>query len=93
MVAVVPPYVVLRRSHRGRARSAVSYLCGLAAGLAATVFLAALLDTFTDTDAVIAAGLLSSFVGPFLGLARAKWEGPRRKSRSVAIARSAAPQS
>lgn len=93
LVAAVPAYVLLRQSSRGRARSAVSYLCGLAAGLAATMFLAALLDTFTDADSLAAAGLLSSFVCPFLGMARAKWEGPRKKSRSVAIARSAAPQS
>jgi hypothetical protein len=93
LVAAVPSYVLLRQSSRGRARSSVSYLCGLAAGLAATMFLAALLNAFTDGDALVAAGLLSSFVCPFVGMVRAKWERPRKRQRSVVIARGAAPQS
>ena len=91
-LAAVPSYVLLRQSERGRARSAVSYLCGLATGLAATGFLTALLHTVTDVDAIVAAGLLGSFLCPFAGLARAKWHGPKRKPRSVAMARGGAPQ-
>jgi predicted lysophospholipase L1 biosynthesis ABC-type transport system permease subunit len=88
-VAAVPPYVLLRQSDRGRARSAISYLCGLAAGLAVTACLATLSQTFADADAITAAGLLSSFLFPFVGMARAKWDGPRKKkSRRPALARS-----
>jgi predicted lysophospholipase L1 biosynthesis ABC-type transport system permease subunit len=93
LLAAVPPYVLLRQPGRGRARSAVSYLCGLAAGLAATALLAALLDPFTDVDALIGAGLAGAFFCPFVGMARAKWAGPRKRPRGVAMARGVAPQS
>jgi hypothetical protein len=92
LVAAVPPYLLVRQSERGRARSAVSYLCGFLAGLAATGFLAALLNAVTDAEAIVAAGLLSSFVCPFIGMARAKWHGPRRRPRSATMARSSALQ-
>ena len=85
-LAAVPPYVLLRTSSRGRARSAISYLCGLGAGLVATALLAALLGVFADADAILEAGLFSSFVCPFVGMARAKWDRPRKRSRSPAVA-------
>jgi hypothetical protein len=79
-LAAAPPYLALCQSSRGRARSAIGYLLGFAAGLAATVVCARTLGAHADTEAIIAAGFLASFFSPFLGLLRAKWQ---RKGRPV----------
>ncbi len=80
LLAAAPPYLALCQSSRGRARSAIGYLLGFGAGLAATVVCATTLGAHADTEAIVAAGFLASFFSPFLGLLRAKW---RRKSRPV----------
>jgi hypothetical protein len=77
-LAAVPPYLALCQSARGRARSAVGYLMGLATGLAATVVSVVALRAHADAQAIIAAGFMASFFSPFAGMLRAKW---RRKSK------------
>lgn len=91
-LAAMPPYVLLRPSGRGRARSAIAYLSGLATGLVATVLMAGMLLAFVDlafvdTDAIAVAGLFSSFFCPFVGMARAKWDRPPKKPRRAAMVR------
>jgi hypothetical protein len=80
-LAAVPPYHVVCQSARGRARSAIGYLLGLGAGLAATIAFAMALGPHGDAAAIGAAGLLASFFAPFAGIARAKWRGKRRPLR------------
>ena len=83
-LAAVPPYLALSQTNRGRARSAIAYLLGLGAGLAATVVSVATLRAHADTQAIVAAGFLASFFSPFFGMLRAKWQRkgrpPRRKT-------------
>jgi predicted lysophospholipase L1 biosynthesis ABC-type transport system permease subunit len=86
-LAAMPPYALLRQGSHGRARSAISYLCGLGIGLFATALLAATLKAHITADAIVAPGLFSAFFAPFAGLARAKWDGPRKKQRRAPIGR------
>jgi hypothetical protein len=86
-IAAAPAYVLVRQSERGRARTAIAYLCGLSLGLFATVLLSRLLHWFVEPDAVVGPGVFSSFFFPFVGIARAKWERPRKRSRRAAMAR------
>jgi uncharacterized membrane protein YedE/YeeE len=86
-LAALPPYGVLRQRGRGRARSAVAYLLGLAAGLASTIVLTVLLKRFVDPAAIVGAGLLAAFFAPFVGMVRAKWERPRRPARNPVMVR------
>jgi hypothetical protein len=80
-LAAFMPYALLRQSGRGRAREAIAYLSGLAAGLALTVVLAAVFRPVVRANIIAEAGLFASFFGPFAGMARAKWERPRRRAR------------
>lgn len=83
-LAATPAYLALCQSSRGRARSAISYLLGLAAGLAGTAVSVVALGNYTDVQAVAAAGLAASFFSPFLGMIRAKWQRkPRPRRRTV----------
>ena len=86
-IAAAPAYVLVRQSERGRARTAIAYLCGLSSGLFATMLLSRLLRWFVEPDAIVEPGVFSSFFFPFVGMARAKWERPRRRSRRAAMAR------
>lgn len=81
VLASVASYGLLRHAGRGRARSALSYLCGLAAGLAATTSCMALLQPYADPAVLFGPGVLGAFFGPFLGMLRAKWEGPPKRRR------------
>jgi hypothetical protein len=83
LLASLPPYKLLRQSREGRARSAVGYLAGFLAGLAATAFLAIVVLESADRTAVMEAGVWAAFFGPFIGMIRAKWEGPRKSPRGV----------
>lgn len=85
-LAAVPPYLALSQSARGRARSAVSYLLGLAAGLATTVGSVIALGAHADAQAIVAAGLMASFFSPFLGMLRAKWQRKGRPARRKTVA-------
>jgi hypothetical protein len=87
LVAGVPPYKLLRRFTRGRARTAIGYLVGLFTGLAATTALAMALLPFADASAVGEAGVFGALFGPFVGLARGRWTAPRRVRRRAAWAR------
>jgi hypothetical protein len=83
--AAFPPYLALRHSARGRARSSIGYLMGLGAGLSASILLLALLRGHGPQDAVALAGLLGSFFGPFLGMVRAKRHRKHRPRRRVMV--------
>jgi hypothetical protein len=80
-LAALPPYRLLRQSNQGRARSAVGYLSGFLAGLTATAFLTVVVLGFADRTAVLEAGACGAFFGPFVGMLRAKWDGPRKALR------------
>ena len=76
------PYALLRATRHGRARTAIAYLSGLAIGLAVTVLLAVVTSPYRDPGTIIGPGLLGAFFGPFIGMLRAKWEGPAKKRRA-----------
>lgn len=83
LLAAWPAHAILRRAKRGRARSAVAYLMGFFAGLAATTALAVVFGLRAREDApIVLAGLLTSFVAPFVGMVHAKLREPvRRRTR------------
>jgi len=82
VMAAIPAYVIAVQSRRGRARTAVAYLSGFAAGLAMTLALGAVVGSFrVDIPPIAQLGFLGAFVGPFLGVARAVWLRPPRRSR------------
>lgn len=87
LLAAWPAHAILRRAKPGRARSAVAYLMGFFAGLAATMALASLFGLRAGEDApLVLAGLLASFIAPFVGMLHAKLrEPPRRRSRRTAV--------
>ena len=82
VLAGLAPYTLLRATRRGRARTSLAYLSGLAVGLLVTVVLAAIISPYGDPGSVIGPGLLGAFFGPFIGMLRAKWEGPAKKRRA-----------
>ena len=84
-LAAAPPYLTMCQSARGRARSAIGYLLGLAAGLSATVVSVITLRAYADAQAVAAAGLTASFFSPFVGMLRAKWQRKKRPTRRRAV--------
>jgi hypothetical protein len=90
MLAACPAHTLLRQYGRGRAREAIAYLAGLAAGLALT---AALLFVFPVVSAgrIAEAGLIGAFFGPFAGMLRAKWERPRRRAGRPRARRASRP--
>jgi len=74
VMAALPPHGIMRRSRRGRARSAIAYLSGLVVGLITTTVLSAVLGSFVDDNrALVSAGVLASFFAPFAGAAKALW--------------------
>jgi hypothetical protein len=84
LVAAFAPYFLMRRSGRGRARSAIAYLAGLAAGLIVTAALTIALQPLARSGLIVEAGLFGAFFGPFAGMLRAKWERPARRRRPAA---------
>jgi hypothetical protein len=85
-VAAASAYVLVRHSQRGRARTAIAYLCGLSSGLLTTALFCRLF-WIVEADAIVEPGVFSSFAFPLLGIARAKWERPRKRARRAAISR------
>jgi hypothetical protein len=81
VLAGLASYSLLKHGSRGRARSALSYLCGLVLGLLATVVITMALSPYADPAAVVGPGVLGAFFGPFIGMLRAKWEGPPKRRR------------
>jgi len=74
-----PAYATLRRTRRGRARSAIAYLLGFFSGIGATILLTAVVGSAATGPSVAAAGMLTSFVAPFAGLVHGKLRGPIRR--------------
>lgn len=87
LLAAWPAHAILRQAKRGRARSAIAYLMGFFAGLATTMGLASVLGSQATEDApVVLAGVLASFVGPFVGMVHAKLREPvRRRTRRAGL--------
>jgi hypothetical protein len=83
-VAALPAFRVLRMSASGRARSAVAWILGFLAGLAAAVSLSiAIGEVAGPNGSVGASALLGCFLGPFIGIVHAKLAGPVRKRRRI----------
>jgi drug/metabolite transporter (DMT)-like permease len=81
-VAFLLPAVVLSQSRRGRARGAIAYIAGFIAGLAATALFSSFAAVLGEDNAtILGAGVLSSFLGPFCGMAAAFWRRPHRRPR------------
>ena len=79
-VAAWPAYAILRRAKPGRARSAIGYLVGFFAGLAATWVMVGLAGARApEPGTIVTAGMLASFIAPFIGLMHAKLRGPARR--------------
>ena len=76
-LAATPAYKILRHHRRGRACSAIGYLAGFALGVWTTVLLTVIVGAVEEP------GLVAAFVGPFVGMARAKWELPQRRPRKL----------
>lgn len=72
VLAAIPPYYLLRRTDEGRARTAIAYLAGFAIGLAAVGLLP------TRDVLLTQSALLAAFVGPFVGMARARYIRQRK---------------
>jgi|SRR6185295_7859820 hypothetical protein len=80
--AALPAFRVMRQSTGGRARSAMAWISGFLVGLMAATLLCVTLGNAADAGSPVAAGgLLGAFLGPFIGVARAKWLGPVKKKR------------
>ena len=75
VAAAVPARAIMQKGRHGRARSAIAYLSGLMLGVWIAVILSA------TARHVAEASLLGAFVGPFIGLAWGKWQGPRERIR------------
>jgi hypothetical protein len=73
LIAALPAYSFTHQSRRGRARSAIAYLSGLAAGIVAAVVLFQVLQTLTLSMTFGEAALAGSFFGPSVGLIWGAW--------------------
>jgi hypothetical protein len=80
-IAALPAYYFTRRSGRGRARSAITYLSGLAGGVLAAVVLFQVLQALTLNFTFAGASLMGAFFGPFAGLLWGVWVRTGRKKR------------
>src|SRR5262245_16447420 len=80
-IAALPAYYFTRRSGRGRARSAIAYLSGLAGGVLAAVALFQVLQALTLNFTFAGASLMGAFFGPFAGLLLGVWVRTGRKKR------------
>ena len=81
LVAAFPAYSCMHRSGRGRARSAIAYLSGLAAGILAAVVLFHGLQALALNLTFAGAALAGAFFGPFCGLFLGAWVRTGRKKR------------
>jgi hypothetical protein len=81
IVAAFPAYSCMHRSGRGRARSAIAYLSGLAAGLLAAVVLFHVLQALALKLTFGGAAFAGAFFGPFCGLFWGAWVRKGRKKR------------
>ena len=81
IIAAYPAYSCTHRSNRGRARSAIGYLSGLAAGILAAAVLFHILRVFALNLTFAGAALAGAFFGPFGGLLWGAWVRSGRKKR------------
>ena len=81
VIAAFPAYSCTHRSSRGRARSAVGYLLGLAAGILAAAVLFHILRVLALNLTFAGAALAGAFFGPFGGLLWGAWVRSGRKKR------------
>jgi hypothetical protein len=81
IIAAFPAYSCTHRSGRGRARSAIAYLSGLAAGILAAVVLFHGLQALALNLTFAGAALAGAFFGPFCGLFWGAWVRTGRKKR------------
>jgi hypothetical protein len=81
IIAALPAYSITHQSGRGRARSAIAYLSGLAVGILAAVVLFQALQTLALNLTFGGAALAGAFFGPFVGLAWGAWVRSGRKRR------------
>jgi hypothetical protein len=77
VASALPARSIVRHQRRGRARSAIGYLSGFALGLSVYILLSLIVGTVGEH------GLLAAFLGPFIGMAHAKWKRPRRRPRRL----------
>jgi hypothetical protein len=83
VMAAIPAHVIVGQSHRGRARTAIAFLAAFGAGLAMTIALGVIVASFReDSPDVVPLAIFGAFVGPFIGMARAAWLRPQRRSRA-----------
>ena len=81
VMAAIPAHVIVGQSHGGRARTAIAFLAGFGAGLAMTLGLGVIVASFReDSPDVVPLAIFGAFVGPFIGMARAAWLRPQRRS-------------
>lgn len=80
-IGALSAYSFTHRSGRGRARSAIAYLSGLAVGIVAAVVLFQVLQKLTLNLTFGEAALAGSFFGPFVGVVWGAWMRSGRKRR------------
>jgi hypothetical protein len=80
-VSAVLSGLILSRAKRGRARTAIAYLVGFAAGLACTVATTVWLGVGSEHARLGSFGLAGACAGPFIGMAFAKLRRPTRRTR------------
>jgi hypothetical protein len=80
LLAAFPPYRLMQQSRHGRARSAIAYILGFFAGLAATAIIARVSRPLgVDSSTIVGCGVLASFFAPFAGMLRARLRRPPRR--------------
>jgi multisubunit Na+/H+ antiporter MnhB subunit len=77
--AAAVAFRIVRQSSRGRARSALAWICGFAIGLLTMLLVPIALPT--PQPAVSAEGIVGAFVGPFIGILYGRWVRPEKKKR------------
>ena len=80
VLAAAPAFIIVRQGKRGRARSAIAYLAGFFAGLAATLALALTAANLIASESpLFNAGVTAAFLGPFTGIVHAKLRRSARR--------------
>jgi hypothetical protein len=79
--AALPAFRIVRQSSRGRARTALAWICGFATGLLTMLLFSLALPLPHAAGSVSAKGIVGAFVGPFVGILYGRWLGPEKKKR------------
>jgi hypothetical protein len=80
-VAALPAFRIVRRSNRGRARSALAWICGFASGLVAALLCSVAIPMPHPSQSASAAGIVGAFTGPFIGILYGRWVRAERKKK------------